>query len=156
MPEPCGRDLVQGLLADARVRPVPAAVAIEGGAHHEILVDMAEHVIDRVHHPVGDVIDRAIAGPARPPAGGCASAADLTAFADEMLIAPWRRARPGRASRRRRKSRVGASLDGDFTSPASMAASPSVNSGAEVLKSLRGRLDAVGAGAEIAPIQIQP
>ena len=35
---------------------------VDRGAHHDVLVDVAEHVVDRVHNPIGDIIDRAVAG----------------------------------------------------------------------------------------------
>jgi hypothetical protein len=32
---------------------------IDRGLHHDVLVELADQIVDRVHHPVGDVIGRA-------------------------------------------------------------------------------------------------
>ena len=35
---------------------------IDGGLDHDVLLDAPDHVVEHVHHPVGDVIDRAARG----------------------------------------------------------------------------------------------
>ena len=50
------QDVVERLLGRGLQR------RIDRGLDHDVLLDMADQVVDRVHHPVGDVIDRAAAG----------------------------------------------------------------------------------------------
>ena len=35
--------------------------AVDRGLDHDVFVDVAEHVVDRVHHPIGDIVGRAAA-----------------------------------------------------------------------------------------------
>ena len=114
---------------------------------------MTEHVVDRVHHPVGDVIGRAIAG-LRHHMRRMRERAPLVAAADEIAVAHGGEHDPGALFGGAEVARRG-KPDGDFTSPASSAASASVKclrGFAEI--TLRRLLDAIGAGAEIDPVQI--
>src|SRR3972149_1497093 len=51
-----------GQFPDRRPFGARLQAGIDRGAHHDVFLDMAEHVVERVHDPVGDVIDRAVAG----------------------------------------------------------------------------------------------
>ncbi len=137
-----------------RLFGVGLQACINGRRNRDVFVNMAEHVIERVHHPVGDVIDRAVAG-LRHDARRLRQRHALVALADEVKpghhfehdlgsflsrieIAGGCQSR-GRAHQAGQQSRFGEGyLLGGF---------------AEI--ALRGLFNAVGAGPEIDTIQIE-
>ena len=127
---------------------------IDRGLDHDILIEAADEVVDRVHHPVGDVIDRAGAGRffrargvgERQPRGVVADQLLLRHVGEHQARAALGAVRiMARRQPRRRLHEAGEQRRfGERQLPRRFA---------EI--ALRRRFDAVGAGAEIDAVEIK-